>query len=83
MRNYLVLGKWNVICDRCGFEYKNDELREEWTGLRTCKACWEPKHPQLMIRVPTDNPTPPWTRPEPEDTFITVPYIASTVGHQS
>lgn len=69
MRNYLELGKWNVICDRCGFEFKNDELRKEWTGLMVCSKCWEPRHPQTLIRVPKDDPSVPWSRPEPPDDF--------------
>jgi hypothetical protein len=74
-RNHLVLGKWNAICDRCGLKYKNDELRAEWTGLMVCTPCWEPRHPQTLINVPKDDPATPWARPEPEDVFITVPYI--------
>lgn len=35
------------ICDRCGFEYKLLQLKEEWNGLKTCPSCYEPKHPQL------------------------------------
>jgi hypothetical protein len=73
MRNYLELGKWNAICDRCGFKRKNDQLRKEWTGLMVCAdTCWESKHPQLMLRVPEDNPSVPWARTEPADTFVEV-----------
>jgi len=36
-----------ALCDRCGFEYKLSQLREEWNGLKTCRDCFEPKHPQL------------------------------------
>ena len=36
-----------ALCDRCGFEYKLAQLREEWNGLKTCRECFEPKHPQL------------------------------------
>jgi len=35
------------ICDRCGFEYKLLQLKEEWNGLKTCPECFETKHPQL------------------------------------
>lgn len=41
-------GKFAVaICDRCGFKKKLHDLRKEWTGLKVCDACFEPKHPQL------------------------------------
>tara|TARA_R100000935_G_scaffold48500_1_gene73048 strand:- start:111 stop:449 length:339 start_codon:yes stop_codon:yes gene_type:complete len=39
--------KAKAICDRCGFEYKFHDLKEEWNGLKTCPTCFEPKHPQL------------------------------------
>jgi hypothetical protein len=30
---------WNVICDRCGFQYKSYELFREWTGHLVCRKC--------------------------------------------
>lgn len=67
-------GSWNVLCDRCGFKYKNTQLRLEWTGLRTCcgagtNDCWDPRHPQLDVKGVEDRQAPPWVRPEPPDTF--------------
>lgn len=59
-----VMGAWNCICDRCGREFKNYELRKEWTGLRVCRDCWEPRHPQDYVRGKADEQAPPWTRPE-------------------
>lgn len=78
MRNYLELGKWNVICDRCGFKYKNTDLRKEWTGLMVCDSCWEPRHPQTLIKVPKEDSSVPWARPEPTDVFVSVPDAIST-----
>lgn len=41
-----------VECDRCGFERRASEIREEWTGLLVCAdTCWEPRHEQEFIRV--------------------------------
>ena len=45
-----------ALCDRCGFEYKLLELREEWNGLKVCKECYEPKHPQLEPLTATADP---------------------------
>lgn len=73
---------YNVICDRCGFPYKNTELRKEWTGLMVCEPCYDVRHPQDFARIPRTERPLPWTRPEPEDTFITVDYIATSVGTQ-
>tara|TARA_R110002020_G_scaffold3547_3_gene15867 strand:- start:1030 stop:1413 length:384 start_codon:yes stop_codon:yes gene_type:complete len=41
-------GKYALgICDRCGFSCKYLEMSKEWTGLKVCQECYEPKHPQL------------------------------------
>lgn len=68
-RNYLELGSWNVICDRCGFEFKHHMLKKEWTGLMVCKSCWEPRHPQDLIQVRSESSI-PWSRPEGVATFV-------------
>jgi hypothetical protein len=62
MRNYYVPGAWNVTCDRCGFNYKSFQLREEWTGLMVCETCFEHRHPQDLIRARKDDPHVPWVR---------------------
>ena len=36
-----------ALCDRCSFEYKLSEIKEEWNGAKVCSRCYEPKHPQL------------------------------------
>lgn len=50
-------------CDRCGFIYKREELIKEWTNLMVCSPCWDPRHPQDMIKAPRVAPPLPWTRP--------------------
>jgi hypothetical protein len=30
-------------CPRCGFDRRLTEFRKEWTGLRVCKDCYDPK----------------------------------------
>ena len=68
-------GQWKVCCDRCGFDKLSSELRKEWTGLRVCHECWEPRHPQDFVRGVPDDQTVPWARPEPEPIFLTTdPY---------
>lgn len=69
-------GQWAVACDRCGFKYKSKSIKLEWTGLRVCDGpatnnCWEPRHPQEFVRGRKDKQTPPWTRPEQPDVFVT------------
>ena len=70
-------GQWNVICDRCGFEYKARQLKSEWNGLKTCTGpgsndCWEERHPQDFVRGRPDRQNPAWTRSEPTDVFLSV-----------
>lgn len=62
-------GRWNALCDRCGFEFKSNQLREEWNGLRTCKGagtnnCWERRQPQDRVKGKADRQTVPWSRPD-------------------
>lgn len=64
--------QWNAICDVCGFKYKNWQLKPRWDGLMVCKEDWEARQPLDMIKIPKDEQTVPWTRPETEDQFVTV-----------
>jgi len=64
---YYAQGKWNAVCDRCGFEFKSDKLKREWTGLRVCSKCFEVRHPQESLKGKVDRQSPPWVRPEPPD----------------
>lgn len=43
-----------------------------------CNECWEPKHEQLMIKVPEERIAPPWKAPEPVDTFVSLPEALFT-----
>ena len=78
MRTYYKAGAWNCLCDRCGLQYKSDALVKEWTGLMVCTLCYEPRHPQDLLRVPREQISVPWSRPEPTDTFVDVSYPLST-----
>lgn len=65
-------GTYSAICDRCGFEYKARQLRQQWNNLRCCigpetNDCWEPRHPQESVRGKRDNQMPPWVRPVPPE----------------
>lgn len=64
--------QWNVICDVCGWKYKNHELRKRWDGAMVCKKDWEPRHPQDLIKIPKDDQSVPYARPEASDQFVTV-----------
>ena len=73
--SYYKPGVWNALCDRCGVEFKSNQLRAEWTGLMVCSLCFETRHPQDLLRVPREDVSVPWTRPDPDDVFVDVDYI--------
>jgi len=64
-------GKYNTICDVCGFKFKDTDLRKRWDGLMVCERDWEQRHPQELLRPIPDQVKLPWTRPEGLDQFIT------------
>lgn len=51
-----------AVCDRCGQQVKLRTLKAlvvnlQETGMKVCKDCWEPDHPQNMLgRYPVDDP---------------------------
>src|SRR3990167_7457667 len=49
-------GRYAVaMCPRCGVKVRYIELRREWSGQWTCRACFDPKHPQIdPVRVVYD-----------------------------
>lgn len=71
MRNRLVLGEWNAVCDVCGCKYKGTKLRLRWDGLRVCADDYNLRHPQELLRVPLERSGVPWASLEPTDVFIT------------
>lgn len=55
------------VCQRCGFTYKLSQIKKEWTGLRVCPECRDPKpqdrrpppvRPEGMVK-PNASPPPP------------------------
>ena len=61
-RAYASGNKAEAFCDRCGFQYKLHDLRDEVvdmheTGLKVCPECWDPDQPQLQVgRWPVNDP---------------------------
>lgn len=72
MKNHLILGNWNALCDSCGRKFKASDLKKRWDGLIVCQEDWEQRHPQDLLRVQREQISVPWSRPYPaEDTYIT------------
>lgn len=68
--DYYKDGDYNAICSMCGHKYKASELVEHWQGQKRCYKCWEPRQPQDFVRVIPDNPTPSWTQPDEDGTYV-------------
>ncbi len=69
-RDHLKLGSWAVICDRCGFKFRGEELITEWNNLKVCRTCHEPRNQQdFLTGVPDVKPM-PYTRPVTTEVFI-------------
>lgn len=60
VRNAHRPGDWLYQCQRCGFTIYGSKARQEWTGLRVCSKCWEPRHPQDFVRGVHDDMTVPF-----------------------
>ena len=68
-------GDWLILCDSCAKKIKASKSKERWDGFRVCSECWEPSHSMDFIRARTDRISVPFTRPQPEDVFVQVPYV--------
>lgn len=75
MSTTYIPGQWNAICDRCGFKFKSSELRKDWQGLMVCDKDFETRHPQSLLKIPTEKAFPEWTRPRPADLMPAICYI--------
>jgi len=71
MKNHLLLGNWNALCDSCGRKFKALDLQKRWDGLMVCREDFEQRHPQDLLKVQREKIAVPWSRPyAAEDTFI-------------
>lgn len=60
-------------CPRCGFDYKLRTLVKEWTGLRVCPDCRDPKPEDLRpIRAKPEGLPKRGATGEPPDDFIDI-----------
>lgn len=73
-QNYYKPGTWSAICDVCGFKFKSDQLVKRWDGMMVCHIDFETRHPADFLPPQQVPKVLPWTRPEPEDTYISVTY---------
>lgn len=58
------------VCMRCGFRTKRSKLRKEWTGLRVCGPCYDPRPAELRSpRIRPEGLPKPGSSPEPEPVY--------------
>ncbi len=75
-QDYFAPGQWNFNCQQCGRKLKSGEGLLEWDGLRVCRDCIDPRHPQELVR-PVQDPKPiPWSA-QSADLFVTPTYQTS------
>jgi len=81
MRNHLILGDWNALCDSCGRKFKASSLRKRWDGLMVCEHDFENRHPSDFLRVQRERITVPFSRPYPsQDGYLPSTYICTLEG---
>lgn len=69
MKNHLVLGDYNTVCDCCGMKFKASQMKKRWDGVYVCSKDFEFRHQQDLLRVKPDSTPLPWTRPD-SDLFL-------------
>lgn len=83
MKNYAVVGDWNVLCQVCREKIKASEAVTRWDGLIVGRShpCFELRHPlDLPQPLPPEEKPLPFTSPEPTDVFI---YKCDQFGRSS
>ena len=62
---------YKMACMRCGFWFPSTELKKEWTGLYVCKADFETRHEQTLMKVHGEKAFPDIVSKDGTDTFVT------------
>jgi hypothetical protein len=77
-------GNWWVICDMCGDKVRIRDTRFNDDGYLVCYPdCWEPKHPQELVRAVPDKQTVPIARPDSELTMYSTTLSSDATIHAS
>ena len=73
-------GKWKMVCDICGFEYYNTEMKKTWNNLFSCPECYDgPRNPQdYKVRPKQDRQVVRDARPEHSTTPTVLKTDAAT-----
>ncbi len=67
--DFYLPGGWNMLCQVCGFKYKNVDMRLRWDNVWCCPEDYELRQPQDFVRGVKDQMAVPYTVTEPADVF--------------
>jgi hypothetical protein len=80
---YIKGQRW-VVCDRCGFDRRANEVSKEWTGFIVCTdTCLDQRNPQELRRDTVREEgkiTGPVRPPPSSETFTDVTYADDGLG---
>jgi len=71
---------YKMACMRCGFWFPSTELKKEWTGLYVCKADFETRHEQTLIKVHGEKAFPDIVSKD-QDTYIGICTVATNSAY--
>ncbi len=73
-----------ATCDRDGFQYRAEDLKETWDGLWVNDEDYETRHPQDFLRVKSEriSVTQP-IRPENTSNLIDEPFESAANGYSA
>jgi len=77
-------GRPYAQCDRCDRKLRLDELKTEWSGVKVCQRCWDPRPVHLTPPSidPREGAAIPGARPgvivEAPDEDLAFPYRDGT-----
>ena len=71
---------YKMACMRCGFWFPSTELKKEWTGLYVCKADYETRHEQTLMKVHGEKAFPDIVSKD-QDTYIGICTVATNSAY--
>lgn len=78
--DFYLPGGWNMVCQVCGFKYKNTEMKLRWDNVWCCPEDWELRQPQDFVRGVKDQMAIPYSNPEPPPQFDSFPPLPVPTG---
>jgi hypothetical protein len=72
-----ILGDSKAVCDVCGFDMHQSQLRKRWDGAMVCAKDFETRHPQDSIRARPERSNVRDARPAVEPRYLAVGEITA------